>query len=163
MKRLKSLFLVVFASITLFVFNSCSNEPLDNDFSSNSVVVQDNDTTNENDSNSGDSNDDNSNNDNNPVGQEGEITLYKVIGDNITKIQDYQVSGQDLAYQQNTQKHQEIWELTKKIIPLSYRDKMSEFLIYNGEATGSAGFVFEVLKIVKVEWKVFIAHTKIVL
>lgn len=75
-------------------------------------------------------------------GLDGEITLYRVNGDNIEKIQDYQVSGADAAYQRNVALHQEIWGLVKKVVPPNYRQYMGEFLIFNGEESGTAGFVF---------------------
>ncbi len=81
---------------------------------------------------------------NQPTGQNGEITLYRVNGETIEKVRDYNVSGQDLVYQKDVAKHQEIWGLVKKIVPLSHRSKMTEFMIYNGETSGSAGYVFEV-------------------
>ena len=133
MKFLNKSPLFTFLFLTLLVFNSCSKDDgvLQDDFSSDL-------TDNVSDGSEGDNN-----NDDNPTGREGEITLYKVNGETITKITDYQVTGQDLVYQQNAQRHQEIWSIIKKVVPPSYRNKMSEFLIYNGEVTGSAGFVFE--------------------
>ena len=59
------------------------------------------------------------------------------------EIKDFDVKGAELSLQQDVQKHMEIWELVKKIVPLSHRSKMSEFLIYAGERTGTAGFVVE--------------------
>ena len=77
------------------------------------------------------------------AGSQGEITLYRVSGNDLEKIRDYQVTGQDLAYQNDVAKHQELWTLTKNVVPITHRDKMSEFMIYNGSVTGSAGYVFE--------------------
>ena len=82
-----------------------------------------------------------------PGDEDGEdiknITRYKVDGENIIKDQDFEVTGQALAFQRDTQKHQEIWELTKKIIPLDYRSKMNEFMIYLGGESGVLGYVVE--------------------
>lgn len=75
-------------------------------------------------------------------GEPGEITLYNVIGDNIIKKTDYKVTGKELEFQKDTKKHQEIWELTKKVIPPSYRSKMSRFMIFTGEGDGTAGYVY---------------------
>ncbi|QMU63449.1 MAG: hypothetical protein GKR88_03610 [Flavobacteriaceae bacterium] len=75
-------------------------------------------------------------------GSQGEITLYRVNNGTITKIQDYNVSGIDLNYQQDIAKHHEIWDLVTKIVPSDQLVKMSEFMIYNGEVSGSAGYVF---------------------
>lgn len=141
MKNLKNLILIALLS-SFTIFNSCNKDD----------IYEDNLLTNVTDNNDNNDNSNNGNNtgndgdgdaSNNPTGSEGEITLYTINGENIVKKQDYKVSGQDLTYQQDTKKHQELWELTKKIIPTKYRDKMSGFLIYNGEVTGSAGFVVE--------------------
>lgn len=83
------------------------------------------------------------NNGGSQTGTQGEITLYRITGNDLQKIRDYNVSGQDLAYQQNVAKHQELWGLTKNVVPSAHRVKMSEFMIYNGSVTGSAGYVVE--------------------
>ena len=146
MHYLKRIALMVFI-VTAFV--SCSN---DDDFLEKNAINQ----------NSGNSSDGSSagqvtgNQTNNPIGNDGEITLYKVSGDVITKIQDYQVSGQNLAFQQDIARHNEIWELVKKIVPISYRTKMSEFLIYSGSANQTAGFVVQTKQDLS-EWKMGIA------
>ena len=77
------------------------------------------------------------------AGTQGEITLYRVVGADIQKKTDYQVSGQDLVYQNDVARHQELWGFTKDVVPSSHRNYMNEFMIYNGEITGSAGYVFE--------------------
>ncbi len=133
MKNIKLVF--TFTILLSFVtFNSCNTEEIDD-----GLTTTVNPDTN---SNPGDTTD-NPDNTNNPTGSDGEITLYTIDGDNIIKKQDYKVTGQDLAYQQDTKKHQELWSLTKKIIPANYRTKMNEFLIYNGDVSGSSGFVIE--------------------
>ncbi|TMM57887.1 hypothetical protein FEE95_00190 [Maribacter algarum] len=73
--------------------------------------------------------------------QEDKITLYQVEGEDIIKIQDYEVEGELIEFQNDIAKHQELWELVKKIIPPDYRSKMSQFLIYHGEKTKTSGFV----------------------
>ncbi len=80
---------------------------------------------------------------NNESSDEGEITLYRINGDHLEKIKDYNVSGNDLKLQKDTKKHQEIWALVKKIIPLSHRNRINEFVLYNGEKGESAGFVVQ--------------------
>lgn len=72
---------------------------------------------------------------------EDRITLYRVEGEGIVKIQDYEVEGELLELQKDVTKHQQLWELIKKIIPSDYRSKMSEFLIYHGAKTKTSGFV----------------------
>lgn len=71
----------------------------------------------------------------------GEVTLYQVNGDKITVVKDYEVSGRELEFQNDRDKHQLIWDLTRKIIPLSHRNKVDKFLIYTGESSQTAGFV----------------------
>ncbi len=146
MKTLKIRLLITFVCTSLVIFSSCSKDD---------EVLRDNISTDQTDDVS-DNSDDGNDNDNSPSGRNGEITLYKVNGEIITKIKDYQVSGQDLAYQQDTKKHQDIWTLVKKVMPTAYRSKMNEFLIYNGEANGSAGFVFETAQDLS-KWRMGIA------
>jgi len=75
------------------------------------------------------------------VSDEDKITLYEVNGEDIIKIEDYKVEGELLDLQNDLAKHQEVWELVKKIIPPNYRSKMNEFLIYHGAASNTSGFV----------------------
>lgn len=77
------------------------------------------------------------------IGESGEITLYRIQGENIEKIKDYKVTGNDLKLQKDTNKHQEIWTLVKEIIPLSHRNRINEFVLYNGEKGESAGYVVQ--------------------
>ncbi|MFC5046965.1 putative zinc-binding metallopeptidase [Aquimarina hainanensis] len=79
-------------------------------------------------------------------GEQGDITLYRVVGKNLVKEKDYTVSGKHETFQKDTQKHMEIWSLVKKIVPPSYLKKMNEFIIYAGEANGTAGYVYETKK-----------------
>lgn len=72
---------------------------------------------------------------------DGGITMYRVDGDNLIKEKDYAVTGKELEFQKDTEKHQEIWALTKKIIPLKYRNKMSHFLIFVEYEAGVAGYL----------------------
>ncbi|MFY0630633.1 MAG: hypothetical protein JXR05_09645 [Flavobacteriaceae bacterium] len=90
------------------------------------------------------------------AGTQGEITLYRVNGSDLQKIRDYQVTGQDVAYQNDVTKHQELWGLTKNVVPLANRNKMSEFMIYNGSVTGSAGYVVETKQDLS-EWQMGLA------
>lgn len=48
-----------------------------------------------------------------------------------------------MVYQNDVARHQELWSLTKDVVPQSHRNYMNEFMIYNGEVTGSAGYVFD--------------------
>ncbi len=73
----------------------------------------------------------------------GSITAYKIEGADLIKTKDYDVSGDLKEAQEDTDKHQEIWELVKKIIPQRYFPKISEFVIYWGAIEESAGYVVE--------------------
>lgn len=146
-------FMIIFAALAIL---ACSK---DDDFGNDNfttAIVDDNDTSTGTDTSGTNDNGNPDTGTGTAVGNQGEITLYRVSGETITKIQDYAVSGQDLADQQATEKHQEIWELVKKIVPPSYRGTMSEFLIYNGDITGSAGFVVETSADLS-KWKMGIA------
>ena len=74
---------------------------------------------------------------------DGEITLYTVNGSDLIKKQDYSVTGNSLAYQRLTDKHQEIWAMVLQVIPESFRGNLSEFLIFSGEENSTAGFVVQ--------------------
>ena len=106
----------------------------DDDFNDDSTSSNDNDATDTNTNEDFDSG---------ASGDEGEITQYIVSGNDIVKVKDFAVSGEALEFQQDVAKHQEIWELTKKLIPSSYLAKMSHFMIFAGEETGTAGYVYE--------------------
>ncbi len=69
------------------------------------------------------------------------ITLYKVSGEEIMKIKDFDVAEEFLSFQKDTIKHHEIWGLIKQIIPLEFRSKIDELLIYHGASTNTSGFV----------------------
>lgn len=102
---------------------------------------------------------DNGNTDNTDVETEegfDEITLYRVDGDNLVREKDFDVSGKQLELQKDLTKHQEVWDLVKKIIPPSYRTKMGEFMIFAGEDNGVAGYVFEIKDDLS-EWQMGIA------
>ncbi|MDO5980546.1 hypothetical protein [Flavivirga spongiicola] len=93
---------------------------------------------------------------NNQNGEDGEIISFTINGEDLVKLKTYNVTGKNLELQKDTKKHQEIWALVKKIIPLSHRNRISEFILYSGETSGSAGFVFESSKDLST-WKMGIA------
>ncbi len=76
------------------------------------------------------------------------ITLYTVSGATITKKIDFNVVEDLTSLQENTQKHQELWEQVLKVVPESYRAKINEFMIFAGdfdttsELNGTLGYVF---------------------
>ncbi len=66
-------------------------------------------------------------------GEEGELTLYKVLGNSeIDKIKDFNVSGNLEAYQQDYAKHLKMWEFIKKLIPENERMRIAEFMVFYG-------------------------------
>lgn len=137
MKNLKNLTWVIVFSVFTVIFYSCENDE---------DLLPQNNVENGNGPNSN----------NNQQGEEGEITLYKVANGKITKVTDYKVSGTDLELQKDVKKHNEIWALVRKIVPLNQLEKMTEFMIYNGEKSGSSGYVIE-RKADLSEWQMGIA------
>lgn len=148
MKNLRNwrLFLVLFLAIA--TIQSCDTDDLSVDQDSlvdtqtepgdsDDTVADDSDTNTDNNADDTDGFDTDSGSEG-----EGEITVYRVNGDNIVKEKDYEVSGKALDFQKDVAKHQEIWELTKKIIPANYLTKMSRFMIFAGEDSGTAGYVY---------------------
>lgn len=139
MKYLKQWkFLIIFFMALAFI-QSCDKDDINPEPNAVTDTGTPPDTNGDNNGNGNpDPNGDNQGN----AGENGEITLYRVEGGNIVKQTDFKVSGTSLEFQKDTQKHQEIWELTKKIIPLNYLSKMSRFMIFAGEADGTAGYVY---------------------
>lgn len=137
-KRLSKLLLLCF---TLICFVSCNDDDsFQDEFTDDqeSVDSEDDEETGE-DNTDGDT--DGGDNTDSSAGGEGEITLYNIVGTNLVKVNDFEVTGIALEFQNDVAKHQEIWELTKKVIPASQMTRISEFLIFSGEESGTAGFV----------------------
>ena len=142
MKNLKNITRVIVFFFSIIIFTSCNNEDEIVFLQNAPENVSTETTTSENESS--DNNDgSNSNTGNQQQGNDGEITLYQVSNGSISKVTDYKVTGSDLEYQKDTQKHNEIWDLVKKIVPLNQLEKMSEFMIYNGDISGSSGYVVQ--------------------
>ncbi|EZH71339.1 hypothetical protein ATO12_08090 [Aquimarina atlantica] len=123
--------LIIFLSIATISIQSCSKDD-------DAAGPQPNPNTDTPGTTGGDTGTDSGTN-----GDGGSITLYKVDGDKIIKEKDYNVTGKLLEFQKDTKKHEEIWDLVKKIVPPDYRSKMSEFVIFAGENDGTAGYVVE--------------------
>lgn len=66
-------------------------------------------------------------------GTDGSLTLYKVTGNDISKIKDFQVSQNLTPFQQDYAKHIQMWEFTTRLIPIEYRDKIAEFEVFHGD------------------------------
>ncbi len=64
--------------------------------------------------------------------EEGALTLYRVNGDEIDRIKDYEVSADLKPYQQNYAKHFEMWEFVTRLLPRNSRNKIGEFEIFHG-------------------------------
>lgn len=138
MKNFNNKTALLLLAFALLFLNSCNtnDDGIFFDDSDGVAIIDDNNTG---DDNSGGGSTD----DNQQTGNDGEITLYSVSKGDISKIKDYKVSGVDLEFQKDINKHKQIWTLVKKIVPLNQMEKMSEFMIYNGDVSGSAGYVIE--------------------
>jgi len=68
----------------------------------------------------------------NNSGGEGELTLYKVNGDNLEFVKDYNIESNLQSFQDDKGKHQKMWEFTTSLIPLEERDKIAEFEVFHG-------------------------------
>ncbi len=68
----------------------------------------------------------------NEVEDDGTLTTYKIDGDNIIKVKDHTVSNDLLSFQQDKQKHQEMWSYYTRLIPAKYRTKIVEFVVIHG-------------------------------
>ncbi len=165
MKSLQKLKLILIVFFALVLTQSCDRDDLVDQFNFDDPAEISGDDFDDDDFNDDDFDDDDSSADDDAThnddhydsdGGDGSITLYKVSGTSITKIQDYEVSGQLKEAQNDVAKHQEIWELVKKIVPENYMSKIDEFVLYWGENDGSAGYVVENAEDLSV-WKMGIA------
>ena len=152
MKSLQKLKLILILFLALSITQSCDKDDFIDQFNPDTVAdAVDPETNDQSDENNNDDDDDwdDSNWDDDDgensdsAGGDGSITLYKVEGNTISKTQNYDVSGQLKEAQDDVAKHQEIWELIKKIVPENYMSKIGEFVIYWGDADGSSGYVTE--------------------
>lgn len=148
MKNVKNFRILILLFLGLLTIQSCekdfvSDGPetfVDSGSESGDDDFDDEDDDLGSDSTNGDNSEDDF--DSESEGGDGEITVYTVNGSDIVKEKDFQVSGKALDFQKDVAKHQEIWELTKKIIPANYLTKMSRFMIFAGEDNGTAGYVY---------------------
>lgn len=69
---------------------------------------------------------------------DGGLSSYKVNGNSITLIQDYQVSENLKSYQDDKNRHQKIWEHITSLFPIQYRENIAEFEVFfgGGELSG---------------------------
>ncbi len=73
--------------------------------------------------------------------EDGALTLYRVNGDAISKIKDYQVSRDLESYQMDVDKHFKMWDFVSRLLPAQYRDKISQFEVFYG-GDELQGYVF---------------------
>ncbi len=65
--------------------------------------------------------------------EEGSLTLYAVTEDAISKIKDYHAAQHLLVYQQDYNKHFQMWDFVTRLLPLEERDKISQFEVFYGD------------------------------
>ena len=63
---------------------------------------------------------------------DGAITLYEVNNGQLVKVKDYDVSGNLLAFQSDTEKHQAMWEFFVKLVPTNQLQYFKEFEVFYG-------------------------------
>lgn len=68
------------------------------------------------------------------------LTLYKIKNLELHKVKDYVVSQRNLVFQQDTQKHMEIWERVKKIFPPVYLRMLDELIIIKSDNRIGSGY-----------------------
>ncbi|MFS4493710.1 hypothetical protein [Maribacter sp. 2308TA10-17] len=159
MKNLQKLRLLLVLFLAIAMIQSCVKDDVLTDTvvpTANNPETESTDTQPETPNTDTTNSDDDSNNSPDSDGGEGEITLYRVDGENLIKEKDFNVTGKELDFQKDTAKHQEVWALTKKIIPASYLAKMSRFMIFAGENNGTAGYVYDTAQDLS-EWEMGIA------
>ncbi len=64
--------------------------------------------------------------------EEGALTLYQVNGNEISKIQDFNVPNNLKNYQEDYTTHQKMWEYYTQLIPEAQRDFITQFEIFYG-------------------------------
>lgn len=66
-------------------------------------------------------------------GEEGALTLYRVSGESITKVRDYEIPNRLQAYQDDEARHREMWDYFIRLIPAESRAKIVEFEVIFGD------------------------------
>lgn len=72
---------------------------------------------------------------NNTTTSTSAITLYQIENKTLTNPYNYNVTGELYTAQQDTSKHQEIWELVLKSVPEEYLARINQFEIFWGETS----------------------------
>ena len=113
MKQFKMYFLCTLLS--LVAFTSCQkNNDFINEYSDSETSQTDNDNSYD-------------------TSEDGGLTLYRVNGNDIEKIKDYQVGKKYKPFQQDVAKHLAMWKYFTKMIPYEDRMRIVEFEIFYGE------------------------------
>jgi hypothetical protein len=89
-------------------------------------------------------------------GEEGDLTLYSVSGESITKVRDYAVSARLKSYQEDAGRHQEMWEFYTRLVPAASRTKIVEFVVFFGDQE-TDGYVEPVVENDLSRWKMGLA------
>jgi len=71
---------------------------------------------------------------------EGALTLYKIQGNNLAKIKDFNVPSNLLPFQQNYAKHIKMWEVMVNLVPYEDRAFFKEYEVIHG-GNSLAGYV----------------------
>ena len=126
----KSIFIIV---LGMLFFTSCQKDEELYGYSDTTEWEEGSeDEFDDSDDTDGDGTDDEDSDESHAHGVEGAISLYKVNGESISLLKDFDVSGQLKAYQDDKQKHQDIWNFVTRLIPSQYRNKISEFELFYG-------------------------------
>ncbi len=118
MRKMK---LNVFALLIIFcvMFSSCSQEYYEDDFLDQDTWV---------DGDGEHSSDDENGQDDGFV----KLTAYKINGNDLFKIKDFDVSGAMQDFQSDQFLHEQMFEVFTRLIPIDYRADFKEFLVFHG-------------------------------
>lgn len=72
---------------------------------------------------------------------ETNITLYDIAGNVIQFVRDYTVTGENVDWQNNKDRHQEMWTHFTKLVPENERNSIDDFLVFNGN-NSLLGYVY---------------------
>ncbi len=65
-------------------------------------------------------------------GEEEIITAYRIEGDEIYKIRDYEVRNDLLPFQLDDERHLKMWKYFSQLIPLQHRERITEYVVFYG-------------------------------
>ena len=118
-------YLLFLLLLTLFISSCNKEENFVNDFDDQNDQWGDYDDE-------GDYEDDDDYNDDGGQASEGALTLYRVDENVISKIKDYPVNSDLKNLQEDIGTHFKMWDFVSRLIPIQYRDKISEFEVFHG-------------------------------